>query len=165
VFFDNYNGFKKTIVEHAKTTTVEFILLGFLGILSLTSGYYFKDLFSGFGSHYFNNAIFMIPSFWSFENLEFIPVLIKLAPVVTGVISLGVALLLGAQSSKTSSSFTSKAKTYFETCKWFYNELVNGYVAINGLVSGRHFFEQYEKRLLEYHGPTFIVTLTNFSLR
>ena len=62
VFVDNFNGFKKIANSHAKTTVIEFILLGFLGILSLLSGYYFKDLFSGFGTTYFNNSIFMVPA-------------------------------------------------------------------------------------------------------
>jgi hypothetical protein len=62
VFLDNFNGFKKVISTHSKTTVVEFSLLGFLGVLSLVSGYYFKDLFSGVGSAYFNNAIFSTPT-------------------------------------------------------------------------------------------------------
>jgi hypothetical protein len=37
---------------------METFLLGFLGVLSITSGYLFKDVATGFGSNYFNNAIY-----------------------------------------------------------------------------------------------------------
>jgi hypothetical protein len=57
------------------------------------------------------------------------------------------------------------AKTYFESCKLFYNEVVNGYLAINSLLSGRHFFEQYEKRALEYHGPSFVAKLIRIATK
>jgi hypothetical protein len=41
---------------------MEVFLLGFLGVLSVTSGYLFKDLATGFGSNYFNSAIYNIAS-------------------------------------------------------------------------------------------------------
>jgi NADH:ubiquinone oxidoreductase subunit 5 (subunit L)/multisubunit Na+/H+ antiporter MnhA subunit len=62
VFLENFNGFKQSIVNHVKVTKLEMILLGFLGLLSLVTGYFFKDLFSGFGSGYFNNSIVVLPS-------------------------------------------------------------------------------------------------------
>jgi len=57
VFLDNFNGFRFVIKNHAKVTNLEIFLLGFLGVLSITTGYYFKDAFTGFGSNYFNNVI------------------------------------------------------------------------------------------------------------
>lgn len=63
VFWNDYSGYKNIINRHVKITNIEIIVLGLLGLLSLSSGYIFKDIFSGFGSNYFNNAITYLPSF------------------------------------------------------------------------------------------------------
>lgn len=61
VFLDVFKGFKLVIGFYHPVTSVEVFLLGFLGLLSLGSGYYFKDSFAGLGSAYFNNSIFSLP--------------------------------------------------------------------------------------------------------
>jgi hypothetical protein len=62
VFLDNYNGFRYIIKNHTKLTNLEVFLLGFLGFLSIMSGYYFKDVFVGLGANYFGVTIHEIPS-------------------------------------------------------------------------------------------------------
>jgi ABC-type tungstate transport system substrate-binding protein len=47
---------------------------------------------------------------------------------------------------------------FFE-CKWFYNEVINGYFALPTLVISRHIFEQHEKIMLEQNGPIAVVNL------
>jgi hypothetical protein len=51
-----------SIYKHTKVTNIEILVLGILGIMSIVSGYYFKDLFAGFGSDYFNSSITNISS-------------------------------------------------------------------------------------------------------
>ena len=63
VFIDYFSGTKSSIINYAKVTNLEIGLLGFLGFLSVVSGYIFKDAFAGFGSNYFNNSIYNIVSF------------------------------------------------------------------------------------------------------
>jgi hypothetical protein len=43
-------------------TLVEILVLGMLGLLSLFSGYYFKDAFIGLGSNFFSNIIYVLPA-------------------------------------------------------------------------------------------------------
>ena len=136
VLWADFNGFKSNVRYHAGVTGVEIIVLGCLGLLSLCSGYMFRDLFSGVGSNYFNTAITILPAGWSLIEAEFIPFEIKILPLVFTVLAFELENRL------------------FE-CKWFYNELVNGYITLPGLVLSRHFFEQYEKLVLEYNGPLF----------
>jgi hypothetical protein len=90
-------------------------------------------------------------------NVEFIPVHIKLAPVLTSALALLIALKTVPQGRNI--SYISATKLYFESCKWFYNEILNGYIALGALHAGRHYFEQYEKRGLELNGPVFFVLL------
>lgn len=69
-----------------KPTNAEiFVLLG-LGVLSLTTGYFFKDLFVGFGSNYFNNFIHLLPATHYSVESEFLPAEIKLIPLVLTVL-------------------------------------------------------------------------------
>jgi hypothetical protein len=91
--------------------------------------------------------------------LEFIPVFVKLTPLLLSVVSFYVAVKLSFQYKDL--IYTQQIKTFFETCKWFYNELVNNYVALPVLKAGRYVFDQYEKRVLEQHGPLFIVSSVN----
>lgn len=156
VFLDKFNGFKFIAKNHAKVTNLEIILLGFLGFLSIITGFYFKDAFTGFGSNYFNNAILNLANIWSAIELEFIPARIKLMPVLTGVVSFIIAFKLNTQLTKTL-VYISQIKVYFENCKWFYNEIINIFLVLPILNTGKTFFEQYEKRVLEFYGPLSII--------
>lgn len=157
VFVDYFAGSKWSIINYLKITNLEIYLLGFLGILSITTGFYFKDAFTGFGSNYFNNSIYSIPSNWSSIDLEFIPVLIKLTPLLLSIIAFIIALLLNKQFADI--VYSQSIKTNFEVCKWYYNEILNNYLALPTFNISRYVFDQYEKRVLEQHGPAFIVKL------
>jgi len=95
----------------------------------------FKDLFSGFGVDFFNNAV-LSRSLWGALEIESLAYAIKVLPI---------ALLL--------LSFDSRLWLF--ECKWFYNEFVNFNIAIPIFKYGRHSFEQIEKISLENLGPLF----------
>lgn len=87
VFWSDYTGFKSIIVNHVKPTNVEILVLSVLGILSLLTGYFFRDIFVGFGSNYFNTFIHFIPAgHYSIES-EFLPSEIKLIPLMLTIIA------------------------------------------------------------------------------
>lgn len=157
VFVDSFGGFRRVIGNHAKVTNLEIFLLVLLGMLSIATGHLFKDTFTGFGSAYFGNLIHGIANGWSALELEFIPARIKLVPLITGAVALLLALYLSNQSNA-SLVYTYQMGTYLESCKWFYNEILNAGLVVPTLNLGRTVFEQYEKSLLERHGPMFLVT-------
>jgi NADH-ubiquinone oxidoreductase chain 5 len=138
VFWSSYTGFKSVIFNHSKVTLIEVCILGFLGVLSLISGYFFKDIFTGFGSNFFNNSIHMLPSNWLVLEAEFLPFEVKIMPVLLTI-------------------FAFEIQSRFFECKWYYNEVINGYISLPALIFSRHAFEQYEKIALELNGPLFFV--------
>jgi NADH-ubiquinone oxidoreductase chain 5 len=140
VFWSDYSGYKQVIVSHVKPTYLEIWVLAVLGVLSILSGYLFRDIFTGFGSDYFNNFVMLLPNGHVAIESEFLPAEIKVLP-----------LLFTALAFEIESKF-------FE-CKWFYNEFVNGYLALPILVMSRHLFEQHEKIMLEQNGPLAAVNL------
>ena len=85
------------------------------------------------------------------------PVLVKLTPLLFSILSLVVAIRLNNQSLKL--IYAHQISTFFETCKWYYNESVNNYLSLPVLRTGRYVFEQYEKRVLEQYGPLFLVKI------
>ena len=82
-------------------------------------------------------------------------------PLLLSLVALCLALLLSICGAF-SLVYTDNAKTFFESCKWFYNETANHYLSLPVIATGRHFFEQYEKRTLELHGPAFMISLVEF---
>jgi len=147
VFWSNFTGFKAVIISHNKITKIEIVIFGFLGILSAVTGYFFKDIFAGFGSDYFINSIFTLPNSWNSVENEFLSQDIKLLPLIFTIVAFEVE------------------NRFFE-CKWFYNEILNGYLAIPVLLFSRHSFEQHEKRFLELNGPIFLIkTITSVLTR
>jgi len=48
----------------------------------LFSGYILKDLYVGFGSVFFDNAIFILPINFLGFDIEFIPLIFKLIPTI-----------------------------------------------------------------------------------
>jgi NADH-ubiquinone oxidoreductase chain 5 len=164
VFLNKFNGFHFVIKNHIKVTNLEIFLLGFLCFLSILTGYTFKEMFTGFGSNYFGNVIHNISNNWTNIELEFIPARIKLVPVVTGIFAFITAIYL-SKINNISLIYTMQLKTYFENCKWFYNEIVNVYLVTSTFTIARISFDQYEKRVLDYHGPLFLVnTIKKYAL-
>ncbi len=58
------------------------MILSALGLLSLVTGYFFKDIFIGFGANYFNNFIHTLPGGHYSVESEFLPAEIKLIPLI-----------------------------------------------------------------------------------
>lgn len=89
-------------------------------------------------------------------ELELIPGRVKLMPLLLSIVALTIAFRLNKQALS-ALVLINQITTYFENCKWFYNESVNTYLALPVLTIGRTMFEQYEKLVLEQHGPGFLV--------
>jgi hypothetical protein len=120
-----------------KPTNVEILVLSLLGLLSLLTGYFFRDMFIGFGANYFNTFIHTLPVSHYFVESEFLPSEIKLIPLMLTILAF-------------------ELESRFFECKWFYNEIVNGYIALPALIMSRHIFEQHEKIMLEQNGPILV---------
>jgi len=144
-FWGDFNGFKINIVRHHKITNIEIVVLSILGLLSITSGYLFKDLFIGFGSNFFNHFILNVPAIWNPIEAEFLSILIKLLPLLLTL-------------------FTSEIESRFIECKWMFNEIVNGNLSIPVLNWSRHLFEQIEKLAIEENGISIISLTVNKSI-
>jgi len=85
-----YNGYKSVI---AKAKESNFIILApmiILSILTVFSGFMFKDIFIGKGSTFFKNSIFIHKD--NFLDSDFLPTSIKLIPIILSLIIIVLAL-------------------------------------------------------------------------
>ena len=128
------------MVSHSKATSLELLVLSVLVLLSITSGYLFRDIFVGLGTNFFNIESLTSFSYWSTTDLEFLSFDIKVIPLILTFLAFETQHLL------------------FEH-KWFFNEIINSYLSVPTLILGRHFYEQYEKTVLEKHGPLFVIKI------
>jgi len=60
----------------------------------LFSGYLTRDLFVGLGSVFFGNSIFVLPNNFNLVEAEFLPLQIKLLPLVFSLSGMFLALFL-----------------------------------------------------------------------
>lgn len=141
VFWNDFVGYKNIIYHKISTTPLELCVFTLLAFLGTCSGYYWKDLFLGFGTAYFSsNFNWLGGEFYSKVEIEFLSVWVKLFPCF--FVFLAVEL-----------------ESRLLECKWYFNELINGYFVLPNLYASRHIFEQYEKRVLETNGPLFLTEL------
>lgn len=72
----------QSLMEHVHpSSAIEILVLTFLGILSVLSGYICRDIFVGLGSDFFGSAL-ALNTQNIFTSAEFLPVSIKLLPTI-----------------------------------------------------------------------------------
>lgn len=87
MFWTYHNGYKAVLTSHIKSSPLEILVLGSLAALSLFTGYFFKDIFTGFGSNYFSQFVHALPSNSFAVEVEFLPIGIKLTPILLTVLA------------------------------------------------------------------------------
>ena len=63
-----------------------FISMFSLSILTIFVGFFFSDLYSGYGSPFFLNSIFILPIHFMQIEQEFLPIYIKLLPLIVSLL-------------------------------------------------------------------------------
>jgi NADH-ubiquinone oxidoreductase chain 5 len=135
VFWEDFNGFKSIVRLNIRPSNVEIAVLALLAVFSLFSGFILRDIFIGLGSDFSGAAENGGLAGWAIIETEVLSYVIKLVPLLA-VLAFDNTFWL------------------FE-CKWFYNEVVNFYIALPVLKYGRHAFEQIEKGVFEAVGPLY----------
>jgi len=133
VFLSKTNGNKYTVLNAHEGSINISLPLFLLSILSIFVGFIFKDLFIGFGTDFWNGAIYIQPKNYLMSDIEFINLSVKLLPLVVTI--LGIILAFFLYSSKLNEFFNLKKLLTFRVFysffnrKWFfdkfYNKLIN----------------------------------------
>jgi NADH-ubiquinone oxidoreductase chain 5 len=93
-FLDFPNATKSIIREAHESSGLIIFSLFILSLGSLFSGFLLKDLFIGVGSDFLGNSVFVLPRHFCLFEAEFLPIFIKLTPIIFSLGGAFLALLL-----------------------------------------------------------------------
>lgn len=159
VFLSNPNGNKHITLNAHEGSWRMTLPLFILSILSVTIGYLSKDMFIGFGTHFWGTSIFINPVNYTMTDIEFLDIKYKLLPLVVTI--LGVYLAYFIYTSKLTDYFvfkqsvTAKSIFNFFNKKWYFDRIYNEHFVQNMLSLGYHYFYQsIDRGLVEKLGPS-----------
>lgn len=164
-FIYKTNSSKSTIKKIHDAPFYISCALMILAVGSIYFGYVFKDLFTGLGSNFFSQSIFINPQS-KLTSSEFIPHIIKLAPLFGTLLAICLANIFYFHNL----SFWGKIfnRFYsFASYKWYFDVVYNRFINIPLLQFSRtHLFELGDKGIFEIFGPlgSDIVLSTGYKL-
>lgn len=140
-----------------------FIPLFFLAIFSIFSGYMSADFFTGFGTDYWNNVIFILPQNYFLYDIEFIefykglPLLFVFIGIVLAIICVSILNKL-FYSLKISTPF--KMVYNFLVKKWYFDRLYNELIGQRLLMFSYFFaYKNLDRGIVEIFGPTSVTNI------
>jgi NADH-ubiquinone oxidoreductase chain 5 len=168
VFLAEPNGNKKTIISAHEPGIRMLTPLFLLSFFSIFSGYVSKDLIIGFGSSFFDNAIYVSEENYLLSDIEFISIYAKLAPFFLTL--LGIFLCYTLYSFYSLEFYKNKMTRTFNLLftffnkKWYVDRIYNEIVSQNVLSLGFEFaYKEIDRGVLEQFGPFGIVQLVKSS--
>lgn len=141
--------------QYASAQDADWVMCAVLFILAIGSiyaGWFFRRMFIGLGSDFWNNSIFIKPNNGLMIEAEFLPPFIKIVPLV---LTLAGALLASQFTLIWVTQAYMLASTYFRTVylflnqRWFYDKLLNEMVGYSSYKLGFDFVKVFDKGLLE----------------
>jgi NADH-ubiquinone oxidoreductase chain 5 len=125
---------------------------------SIFVGYFFRDAFIGLGSDFWNNSIFTLPSHTYSLESEFLPVYIKLVPVIFSILGALISYYLYQNYNTAIMYFSTNKKIIviyrFVAKRWYFDIVYNSYIVKNILnFSYKVSFKVLDRGFIEYIGP------------
>ena len=167
VFLANPNGNKNIILNAHEGTWRMTLPLFLLSLLSIFVGFLSKDIFIGFGTHFWGASIFVFPQNYLLSDIEFLPIGYKLLPLIVTLLGGFFSYFLYKYQTldyfkiKTTKGF--KSIYNFFNKKWYFDRIYNTFISQNALdLSYNYFYKTIDRGLLEKAGPT---GLLNFFIR
>jgi proton-translocating NADH-quinone oxidoreductase chain L len=164
VFLSEPNGHRETVFNAHEPGIKMSSVLSLLTVFSIFIGYLTKDLFIGFGSPFWNNAIFILPNNNLSVDIEFISLFPKLLPLLLTIIGALFAYCLYAfyvnKFFILKNSIQFKELYTFLNRRWYFDRIYNQFVSQSILSSGFLFFyKEIDRGLLEQFGPFGIIQI------
>jgi len=136
---------------------IPFVILAFGSIFI---GYITKDMFVGFGTDFWNNAIFILPQNYTAIDAEFLPYYIKLIPVICSLFGATVAFILYRYFTRFAYDlqFDFPNVHRFLNQKWYFDAVYNEFIAQKFMYFGYNIsFKTLDRGFVELFGPYGIV--------
>ncbi len=163
-FLSSPNG-SRIVLSQAHDSNIAIALtLAFLAVPSIFIGYLTKDLFLGLGTPFWNGAIFTLPSHLTSVDGEFLPVTVKLAPVIFSLLGGFLAFFLYSNGSfeiaYLKTRYLKNIYTFLNR-KWFFDKVYNETFNQNLIKIGYHFtYKKVDRGIIEILGPYGLTQIT-----
>lgn len=159
VFLADPNGHKTVTLNAHEGGWRMSLPLVLLAICSILIGYVSKDLFIGFGTDFWGSSIFVDPVNYTLTDIEFLPLIYKLLPLLLTIGGTVSAYILYCCNIKEYFAFkqTAKAKSIFTffNKKWFFDRVYNQVIVQLALFSSySYFYQTIDRGFLEQLGPS-----------
>ena len=158
VFLSKPNGNKTILFNSGESMLAISTPLFILSVLSITIGFFAKDIFIGFGTDFWTSALFISFNNHSMIEREFIPTWIKLIPLIFTITGILIAIIMYIYNIdilfnlKNNKGFRI-IYTFFNK-KWYFDRIYNQYISQQILSSGHFFsYKNIDRGLLENFGP------------
>jgi proton-translocating NADH-quinone oxidoreductase chain L len=158
VFLSSTNSFRISIKNAMEGSFKLGFPLFILSFFSIAIGFLSKELFIGFGTTFWTNAIFVLPQNYLMIDIEFIPLTFKLLPFFLTL--LGIASAYYLYCTHTTLYFDIKKTIAFKyfynflAKKWFFDRIYNQFITQPILkFSYNYTYQIIDRGLLEYIGP------------
>jgi len=165
VFLSESNGNKIVIKNaHENGWKITFPLF-ILSFFSIFSGYLTKDLFIGFGNHYWSSSIFINNSNYIIADYEFLSLTPKLMPLIFTLLGIFLSFFIYSFELE---NYLSKKKIQsfrifytFINRKWYFDRFYNQIFSQKILELSYFFtYQKVDRGFLEFFGPVGIIRST-----
>jgi len=173
VFLSEPNGSRKVLLNaHEGSWALTFPLF-FLSFFSIAIGYLTKEFFIGFGTDFWNNAIFVLPNNYILTDIEFISLFCKLLPLIFTLAGMSLAYCIYAFGLEffldIKKTFIFKLFYNFLSKKWYFDRLYSQFIGQTVLYSGYHYaYKEIDRGIIEALGPSGIINkirITYFKIK
>lgn len=170
VFLSEPNGSRLVIINAKEGSWLMGLPLFILSILTIILGFMTRDLFIGFGTHFWGTAIFILPQNYTLVDIEFIPLSYKLLPLLISISGASFAYALYSfglrffyRVKTDNSSF--RALYNFLVKKWYFDRIYNEIFVQSILYFSYDFiYKDLDRGLIEKIGPLGVIeTCSNIS--
>ena len=170
VFLSEPNGNRLVIINAKEGSWLMGLPLFILSILTIVLGFMTRDLFIGFGTHFWGTSIFILPQNYTLVDIEFIPLFYKLLPLFISILGTSSAYALYSFGLKffyrvktENSSF--RALYNFLVKKWYFDRIYNEIFVQSILYFSYDFvYKDLDRGLIERMGPLGVIeTCSNIS--
>ena len=165
VFLSEPNGNRIAVINaHEGSWRMTFPLF-LLSIFSLLIGFLTQDMFIGFGTNFWGNAIFVLPQNYLLTDIEFIDLFNKLLPLIFTLF--GIFLAYFIYSFGLNSYFDIKKMSIFNIIyfffnrKWYFDRIYNQLISQTFLNLSYHFsYKDIDRGFLEIIGPFGLINIS-----
>ena len=170
-FLSKSNGYRQNILNAHDSEIQMAFPLSILAFGSIFIGYLWKDMFMGFGTDFWRNAIYINPANITLIDAEFLPTIVKLLPVICSIFGLVLAFVIYHFNLyafyKLKISWIGVILYNFLNRKWFFDKVYHELISQNILyISYFKTYKLIDRGIIEILGPYGLsIIFSNFSFR